>query len=158
MGRSLVSTQLPEAPPWLGNVYAVRRQRTTDLVRTSIDALEKEGTPGLNHVGSGDLAASQKRRCCATPTRGHSMRRTARGEAYVSVGSTARSRKPELIRVKLDRDRGRAGQRYMRLNKGELVARLLIAERACYEYEEKWLRTADELFGWTQVAGGVHTA
>jgi hypothetical protein len=45
MRRSSLSTHLPDAPAWLGNVYAARRQLTTDLVRMSIDALEKEGTP-----------------------------------------------------------------------------------------------------------------
>jgi hypothetical protein len=57
------------------------------------------------------------------------------------------------VRVKPDRDRGRAGQRYMRLSRGELVERLLLAEEACWEHQEKWLRTADELFAWMGIVG-----
>jgi hypothetical protein len=49
------------------------------------------------------------------------------------------------VRVSADRDRGRARQRYLRANKAKLVERLLAAQQAYAEMEDRWLRTADDL-------------
>ena len=45
MGHSSPSTPLAEAPAWLGAVYSARRERTTNLVQTSIDTLQKQEKP-----------------------------------------------------------------------------------------------------------------
>jgi hypothetical protein len=162
MVRSLPSTQLPDAPAWLGDVYAARRQRTTDLVRISIDALEKDGTPVSitsvvavsRHFDPSRKGISESALLRNPDARAlYDQHRTWKGTRRRR--STPQSRKPEPIRVKPGRNRGRAGQRYMRQTKGELVARLLVAEHACCEFEDKWLRTADELFAWMLVVGAL---
>ena len=55
------------------------------------------------------------------------------------------------IRVSAYRDRGRARQRYLHASKAELVERLLVAEEAYAEIEDRWLRTADHLLVWMMV-------
>jgi hypothetical protein len=52
------------------------------------------------------------------------------------------------MRVRADRDPGRARQRYLRATKLELVNRLLEAEKAYADMENRWLRTADDLLAW----------
>lgn len=160
MGRSSPSTPLPEAPAWLGRVYTARRERTTDLVRTSIDALQKEGKPvsitsvvaisrQLDPQGRGVSESALLRNPEArahyeahrTWTAGHSQR------------ATPRSRTSEPMRVKPDRDLARARRRYLRLSKRDLAERLLAVEQACAEHEQRWLRTADDLFAWMLLVG-----
>lgn len=165
MGRSSPSTQWPEAPAWLGSVYAARRQRTTDLVRSSIDALEKEATPvSITSVVAVSRQLDPQGKGVSESALLRNPDARALYEANRAWGgirprrSTRRGRKREPISVKPDRDRGRAAKRYMRLTKGDLVERLLVAEQACCEHEEKWLRTADELFAWMLAARYILTA
>jgi hypothetical protein len=53
--------------------------------------------------------------------------------------------------VRADRDRGRARQRYLRASKSELVERLLNAENAYADMQNRWLRTADDLLVWMMI-------
>jgi hypothetical protein len=41
-----------------------------------------------------------------------------------------------------------ARQRYLRASKADLVKRLLVAEQAYDDMEDRWLRTADDLLVW----------
>lgn len=52
------------------------------------------------------------------------------------------------MRARADRDHWRARQRYRRAGKCDLVDRLLIAEQAYADMEDRWLRTADDLLVW----------
>jgi hypothetical protein len=52
---------------------------------------------------------------------------------------------------------GRARQRYMRASKPELVERLLAAEKAYAEMENRWLRTADDLLVWIMLVDRLLT-
>src|SRR6266567_761398 len=52
------------------------------------------------------------------------------------------------ISTKADRDQEQARQRYLRFNKAELVDRLLAAEYAYAEQEQRWLSQQDETFTW----------
>ena len=61
---------------------------------------------------------------------------------YIDTGDDSR------LRVSAGRDRGRARQRYLHASKAELVERLLTAERAYAEMEDRWLRMADDLLVW----------
>jgi hypothetical protein len=53
---------------------------------------------------------------------------------------------------KADRDLVRARQRYSRLAKSQLVARLLAAEQAYADEQDRWLKTNDALFTWIRLA------
>ena len=61
------------------------------------------------------------------------------------------------LRVSIDRDCGRARQRYLRASKPELVQRLLAAEKAYADIENRWLRTADDLLLWIMLVDRLLT-
>jgi hypothetical protein len=162
MGRSSPSTQFGDAPAWLRTVYSARRERTTQLVRMSVDALQKEGKPvsitsvvavsrRLDPQGKGvsesALLHNPDARAHYDAHRTWTGARTGRG--------MPRERASQPARVKLDRDLARASQRYSRLRKRDLVERVIAAEQACAEHEQRWLRTADELFAWMLLLGRV---
>jgi hypothetical protein len=64
-----------------------------------------------------------------------------------------RSERPQSA----DRDHGRARQRYLRASKAELVERLLAAEKAYADMENRWLRTADDLLVWIMLVDRLIT-
>jgi hypothetical protein len=155
------STPSAEAPAWLGAVYSARRERTTDLLRTSIDTLQKQEKPvsitsvvavsrQLDPLGKG---VSESALLHNPEARAHyEAHRTWNGGRTGQV--ITRGRASEPTRVKPDRDLARARRRYLRLSKRELAERLLTVEQACAEYEQHWLRTADELFTWMLLVVG----
>ncbi len=160
MGRSSPSTPLAEAPAWLGAVYSARRERTNNLMRTSINTLQNEGKPvsitsvvtisrQLDPLGKG---VSESALLHNPEARAHyEAHRTWKGGRPRRAIPRRSSSKP--MSVKRDRDLVRARQRYLRLSKRELIERLVAAEQACAEHEQRWLRTADELFAWMLLVG-----
>lgn len=50
--------------------------------------------------------------------------------------------------IKLTRDEVRTRQRYQRLSKGELVDRLLTAERSSAEWKQRFLAHQDDILSW----------
>jgi hypothetical protein len=155
MVRSSRSTPLAEAPAWLGAIYTARRERTADLVRTSIETLQKERKPvsiasvvavsrQVDPLGKGVSESALLHNPEARAD--YEAHRTWKGGRRGRVPPRGRSSAP--MSVKPDRDLTRARLRYLRLSKHELVERLLAVEQACAEYEQRWLRTADELFAW----------
>jgi hypothetical protein len=153
MAGSSPSTPLPEAPPWLLAVYSARRERTMELVRMSVEALCKDGkaisissivatSRALDPAGQGisQSALLQNREARAH----YEAHRTWSGQHP----KRAPARAGDVARVKLERDLGRARQRYLRLSKRELAERLLATAQACAEYEARWLRASDECFAW----------
>ncbi len=155
MGRSSPSTPLAEAPAWLGAVYSARRERTTNLVQTSIDTLQKQEKPvSITSVVAVSRLLDPLGKGVSESALLHNPEARAYYEAHRtwkdgrSGRAIPRGRASEPTHVKPDRDLGRARQRYLRLSKGELAKRLLAVEQACAEYEQYWLRTADELFTW----------
>jgi len=146
----------------LGLVYAARRQRTVDLVRASIKTLQTEGAsislasvagasrrvdPQGKGVSESALLHNAQARAC------YEEHHTWVGGPHKRVVASARQLPAAMAVIKLDRDIGRARQRYLRLGKRELVERLLKAELACAQHEQHWLSTADELFAWMLLAG-----
>jgi len=61
----------------------------------------------------------------------------------------------EPATAKRDRDLARARQPYLRLSKRDIVERVLAVEQACAEHEQRWLRTADDLFAWMLLVGSL---
>jgi hypothetical protein len=161
------SSQSSEPPAWLRAVYERRRRRTVRLVELSIAALKRAGKPsslaaiaGISQTvdpaepdgvsASGILhneEAYALYRQHAEPKR-RPPRRTP-SNARTDVSDDTR------VRVKPDRDQGRARQRYLRSSKIDLVDRLLAAELAYADMESRWLKTADELLAWILVIDRV---
>jgi hypothetical protein len=144
-------------------VYERRRRRTVRLAELTIATLERAGDRP-------SLAAIARTSKTVDPTDPDGVSESAilhNEEAYALYRQhadrkrqTARKPSPNRridlgddsrIRVSIDRDRGRARQRYLRSTKADLVERLLAAEQACAEMEARWLRTADDLLVWILV-------
>jgi hypothetical protein len=164
MLRTSHSTQDPhknqrnEPHPWLEEkVYARLRQRTIDLVKRSVDALRmnkrrvslstvaamsKELDP--EHRGVSESAILDNQEARAYYEQHRSWRGSPRKRAKpLAVASPASPRS-----VKPDRDEQRVRQRYLRMSKETLIARLISAERTVAEQRERWLIQQDEALTW----------
>lgn len=149
-----------EPPAWLRDVYDRRRRRTVRLIQLSIAALQNDG----KRISLAALARVSRTIDPAEPTgvsesailhneeayalyRQHvdRKRRPARPRSPIGRSDTGEDNR---LRVKTDRDGGRARQRYLRANKADLVDRLLAAEQAYANMEARWLKTADDLLVW----------
>ena len=147
-----------EPYPWLEEkVYAKLRQRTVDLVKQSVDALlkdkqrvslatvaakSKELDPEHRGISESALLDNQEARAYYEQHRSWrgSWRKRAKPVTVVS------SAQPPA--VKPGRDEQRVRQRYLRMSKEALVARLITAERTLAEQREHWLSQQDEMLTW----------
>lgn len=146
-----------DAPLWLQEqVYAPKRQRTMDLVKQSIESLRK----GHQRISLASIAIASK---AIDPTgQGvsesavlnneearalYEQFRTWKGSTRHTASTTEKVRATR-ISTKGDRDQKQVRQRYQRLSKAELVDRLLAAESAFAEQEQRWLEQQDEIFTW----------
>lgn len=147
-----------DAPAWLQEqVYGPKRQHTVELVRASIEALRKE----RQRVSLASVVAKSKQ----IDPKGIGISQTAilhndEARAYYEQQRTWRAPHtlrrveegapvlPSPPRIAADRDLARVRRRYLRLNKAELVERLLTVEQAFAEHEERWLGLNDELLTW----------
>jgi hypothetical protein len=110
-----------EPHPWLEEkVYAKLRQRTVDLVKQSVDALCKDKQQHRSWRGSSRKRAKPLVVVPPAPPPG----------------------------VKPGRDEQRVRQRYLRMSKEALVARLITAERTLAEQRDRWLAQQDEVLTW----------
>ena len=148
----------PEPHPWLEEkVYAKLRQRTVDLVRQSVDALCKD----KQRVSLATVAAKSKdldpeRRGVSESAILDNQEARAYYEQHRSWRGSSRKRAKPLVvappvqppGIKLGRDEQRVRQRYLRMSKEALVARLLTAERTLAEQRERWLSQQDEVLTW----------
>ena len=146
-----------DAPLWLQEqVYAPKRQRTIDLVKQSIEDRRK-GASGSRWL---PLHLSQK--ALISTGQGvsesailnneeaktlYEQHRTWKGPPRHSPSITKRGGAVRTS-TKLDRNEEVARQRYLRLSKAELVDRLLAAECAYAEQEQRWLEQQDEALTW----------
>lgn len=159
MPRLSTSNRANGASPahaWLAErVYAPKRERTTELVKQSVDALVVQG----ERVSLASIAATSK----AVDPEGQGVSESAilgnaqarayykqhrswKGTPRKRAAATAPSFHPEHI--KPDRDRAHARQRYMQMSKTALVDRLLAVEQEYAERQERWLVQQDELLQW----------
>jgi len=133
------------------------RQRTSDLVRQSVDALlqdkqrvslatvaakSKELDP--EHRGISESAILDNPEARAYYEHRRSWRDSTRKRAKPLAGTTPTS--PGL--VKPGRDEQRVRQRYLRMSKEALVERLIVTERTLAEQRERWLAQQDEALTW----------
>ena len=52
------------------------------------------------------------------------------------------------LAIKADRDQGRVRQRYLKMNREELVDQLLLTEQQYAQLHERWLALNDKLLEW----------
>jgi hypothetical protein len=154
------SSPSSEPPAWLRDVYERRYRRTVRLVELTIASLTETGAkPSLAAIarasktvdpsdprGISESAILHNEEAYAlyrqhTDRRRHTPK-TPSSSPRIEAGAHNR------LRVRADRDRGRARQRYMRATKANLVERLLVAEHAYAEMQDRWLGTADNLLAW----------
>jgi hypothetical protein len=146
-----------ESPPAaLVPVYERKRQRTTGLTKDAIEFLERNRKPiSLASI----VAVSRQIDPEARGVSENGIRTNP--DAYKNYRdhmtwkrpSRKRARSPrKLARGQGSRDLVRARQRYLRLPKNELAERLIILEEDSVEWEQRWLRQADELLTWMIVA------
>ena len=147
-----------EPHPWLEEkVYTRLRQRTLDLVKRSVDALRKDKQRvslstlaakskelDPEHRGISESAILDNQEARAYYEQHQSWRGSPRKRAKPVAGVSPAS--PGL--VKSGRDEQRVRQRYLRMSKEALVARLMSAERTLAEQRERWLSQQDEVLTW----------
>jgi hypothetical protein len=146
------------APVWLAEqVYLPKRQRTIDLVRRSVEALQcaqarislasivaksRELDPTGAGISESAILTNEEARAYYEQHRSWKrQRRSPSSRLQPAKRSSAGA-------VKLTRDEARTRQRYQRLSKGDLVERLLAAERRAAEWEQRWLAHQDDALHW----------
>ena len=146
-----------DAPSWLQEqVYAPKKQRTIDLVKRSIEGLLRERqrislasiaaiSKTIDPIGQGISESAVLNNEEARTL--YEQHRTWKGPLRRSP-STTKKVSTTQISTKADRDQEQARQRYMHFSKAELVDRLLAAECACAEQEQRWLAQQDEVLTW----------
>ena len=147
-----------EPHPWLEEkVYAKLRQRTVDLVKQSVDALCKD----KQQISLATVAAKSKEldvdhRGISESAILDNQEARAYYEQHRSWRGSSRKRAKPLVAVppapppgvKPGRDKQRVRQRYLRMSKEALVARLITAERTLAEQRERWLLQQDDVLTW----------
>ena len=146
-----------EDRPWMKEkVYDTKRQRTVELVKSTVDCLlknkrrvslaslvarSKELDPEGRGVSETAILHNQEAR------EYYERHRTWKGQ---SRKRPARSRgAPEITApIKIDRNMSRARHRYLKMSKAELAARLLAVEQKYAEQEEQWIQINEELMTW----------
>ncbi len=152
------SSRQSEERPWLEEkVYDPKRKRTVELLRSSVDSLVKE----RKRVSLAALSARSKeidpdRRGVSESTILKNQEARIYYEQHRSwkAGSGNRQRifKPNAVtvpaRIKGDRDGARVRYRYLKLNKAELVERLLAVEQAHAVLQERWVQVNEQMLSW----------
>jgi hypothetical protein len=150
---------VPQEPhPWLEEkVYARLRQRTSDLVKRSVDALQKDSQRvSLSTVAAKSKELDPDHRGISESAILDNQEAKAYYEQHRSwQGNRKRRVKPLAIAspaqpgpVKPDRNEQRARQRYLRMSKEALVERLLAVERLHAQERERWLSQQDDVLTW----------
>ena len=152
------SSPQPEPRPWLKEkVYDPKRRRTVALVKSSVDALRND----RKRVSLAALCARSKE--IDPEGKGVSESAILRNEeargyyeqhSSWKAGSKARQSICQIKnggapgRIKVDRDLSRVRSRYLKLNKAELVERLLAVEQAHAALQEQWFQINDQMLNW----------
>jgi len=158
--RSTRKTSTSQAPTWLdAAVYEPKRQRTVDLVKRAVDTLvEQRQRDGTTRISLNSIVATAKQLDPAGQGIAHtSILENEEAYAYYKRFRTAskpKQRQPApkngntTLVIKADRDQGRVRQRYMKLNREELVDQLLSVEQQYAQLHERYLAVNDKLLEW----------
>ncbi len=157
----------PEPHPWLEEkVYTKLRQRTSDLVKRSVDALLKnQQRVSLATVATKSKEVDPEHRGISESAILDNPEARAYYEQHRSwQGNRKRRAKPLAVAspaqpgsVKPDRNEQRVRQRYLRMSKEALVERLISVERTSAEARERWLTQQDEVLTWRLRAEAAET-
>ncbi len=158
--RSTSKTATRQAPAWLEEaVYEPKRQRTFELVKQAVDALIKQREQdGITRISLTTIIATARQ---LDPT-GKGVAHTAileNEQAYAYYKRHRTANKPTKRQspsrngdarpvIKAGRDQTRVRQRYMKLNREELVDHLLAVEQQYAELHERYLGMNDKLLEW----------
>lgn len=152
---SASSSEESEAPKWLQDkVYSPKMERTVRLVKASVDALIQAKQPvskatvvakskELDPEGQGVSASAIKRNADAFTY--YEKYRSYKEPQGRRVVPTKQPIETDTLRIKPDRDENRARQRYLKLTKDQLAARLIAVENAFAQQQECWNQNNDEL-------------
>jgi hypothetical protein len=156
-----------EPHPWLEEkVYTKLRQRTSDLVKRSVDALLKnQQRVSLATVATKSKEVDPEHRGISESAILDNPEARAYYEQHRSwQGNRKRRAKPLAVAspaqpgpVKPDRNEQRVRQRYLRMSKEALVKRLISVERTSAEARERWLAQQDEVLTWRLRAEAAET-
>ncbi len=140
-------------------MYEPKRQRTFELVKQAVDTLmEQRKRDGTTRVSLTTIMATARQ---LDPV-GKGVAHTAileNEEAYAYYKQYRTASKPTRRQatprngdarpvIKADRDQARVRQRYMKLNREELVDQLLSAEQRYAQIHEHYLAMNDKLLEW----------
>ncbi|MBD2098483.1 hypothetical protein H6F90_25770 [Trichocoleus sp. FACHB-591] len=152
---SASSSEESEAPQWLQEkVYSPKMERTVRLVKASVDALVQAKqtvskatvvakSKELDPEGQGVCASAIKRNADAFAYyEKHRSYKEPQGRRVVPAKESIET---DSLRIKPNRDENRARQRYLKLTKEQLVARLIVVENAFAQQQECWNQNNDEL-------------
>lgn len=149
-----------EPHPWLEEkVYTRLRQRTVDLVKRSVDALSLDKqrislstvaakSKELDTEGNGKGVSESAILDNAEARAYYEQYRSWRGEPRKRKKPLAVASPASLGTVKPGRNEQRVRQRYLRMSKEALVARLITVERTLAEQRDHWLSQQDEALSW----------
>ena len=140
-------------------MYEPKRQRTFDLVKRAVDALvEQRQRDGTTRISLSSIVSTAKQLDPAGQGIAHtSILENEEAYAYYKRFRTAskpKKRQPTPRNgdarpvIKADRDQGRVRQRYMKLNREELVDQLLLVEQQYAQLRERYLAVNDTLLEW----------
>jgi hypothetical protein len=143
---------------WLKEVYDLKRSRTVELVKSSVDSLmqdrkrvslatlsarSKELDPGGRGISESAILKNQEARIYYEQHR--SWRKARSGNRQGIRKSTAFG---FPARIKSDRDSAHVRYRYLKLHKTDLVERLLAVEQAYASLQERWFELNEEVLSW----------
>jgi hypothetical protein len=149
-----------QAPTWLdAAVYEPKRQRTFEIVKRAVDALEEQRKQdGVTRISLNSIVALAKQLDPAGQGIAHtSILENEEAYAYYKKFRTTRPPKQHqptprkgatAPMIKADRDQTRVRQRYMKWNRTELVNQLLSVEQQYAELHGRYLVTCDTHLEW----------
>lgn len=163
-------TPKKQAPIWLNDaVYEPKRQRTVGLVKRAVDRLvEQRKQDGVTRISLTSIVAMAKQLDQAGQGIAHtSILENAEAYAYYKKFRTASKpkqrqaapkREGARLVIKGDRDQTRVRQHYMKLNRAELVERLLFVEQQYAELDARYLAMSDTALEWQLRGEAAETA
>jgi hypothetical protein len=143
---------------WLKEVYDLKRSRTVELVKSSVDSLMQDRkrvslatlsarSKEIDRAGSGiSESAILKNQEARIYYEQHRSWRKARSGNRQGIGKSTAIGVP--ARIKSDRDSARVRYRYLKLHKTDLVERLLTVEQAYAALQEQWFALNEEVLSW----------
>lgn len=149
-----------QAPTWLeAAVYAPKKQHTFEVVKQAVDALvEQRKLDGVTRISLATIVTMTKQQDPLGQGVAHTtILENEEAYAYYKRYRTAskpkkRQASPQNVDgnlvIKADRNQERVRQRYLKMNREELVNQLLSTEQQYAQLYERWLVLNDNVLEW----------